>query len=463
MAQRMKILGLKLSNYRQFKDFYLDLIDTNDKPLNNVCLIGVNGTGKSTILYLISQFLEYGQPVWPDKKDSDSPLSCIAIRFALDNQRFWILKSHVTGKEVLILPDNISAGKQWSRFWEAKTAAAIKQAHKSFIFYARSLDREGLFEQVQLKKNSSDLAIYAAPDGQSLLPGELPKTSLDNALGLLDTMEAFQLSSYSQLQEFWNVLIYQIKKRERDYQIFLADPEVQKLTVADAREQFDTTHPEILTELAVQWNLILEKAGLVFDIENAKIPIQAKENLQVYIKSAKNGIQIPYNSLSTGIRNFIFRLGHIYSLYFNRTVERGFLLIDEPEASLFPDLLYDIIERYKSIITNTQFFVATHSPIIAAQFKPEERIILEFNDDHYVTCRRGISPEGDDPNDLLVNDFIVRSLYGKEGLKQWDRYLELRRIIPNIEDPQEKRERLAEYARIGNTYNFAEHEISGET
>jgi len=85
--------------------------------------------------------------------------------------------------------------------------------------------------------------------------------------------------------------------------------------------------------------------------------------------------------------------------------------------------------QFIAIIHNTQLFVATHSEIIAAQFKPSERIRLQFEDDGSVTWRRGISPEGDDPNDLLLNDFAVRSLYGKAGIKQWRRFLQLRREI----------------------------------
>jgi predicted ATPase len=197
----------------------------------------------------------------------------------------------------------------------------------------------------------------------------------------------------------------------------------------------------------------------VFDTKNVKVPYQSDENLEAYVKLKSTGETIPHNSLSTGIRNFIFRFGHIYSLYFNRKIERGFLLIDEPELSLFPDLLYDIIERYKSIIHNTQFFVATHSPVIAAQFQAKERIILEFDDHTTVQWRRGISPEGDDPNDLLVNDFAVRSLYGKKGIEQWEKFLRLRREIAAATDPQTKLTLLDEYAKIGNAYNFAPDEI----
>jgi hypothetical protein len=205
--------------------------------------------------------------------------------------------------------------------------------------------------------------------------------------------------------------------------------------------------------------MILERAGLYLDVDEAKIPIQLNENLQAYIKSRHTDARIKYDLLSTGIRNFLFRLGHIYTLYFQRNIKRGFLLVDEPEASLFPDLLYDIIDRYIAVTQNTQFFTATHSPIIASQFRDTERFVLSFGDDGYVKATRGISPEGDDPNDLLLRDFGVRSLYGQKGVESWNRFLELRRLVKAEADPEKKAELLTECTDIGNKYNFAPDEI----
>lgn len=76
-----------------------------------------------------------------------------------------------------------------------------------------------------------------------------------------------------------------------------------------------------------------------------------------------------------------------------------------------------------------------------------------------MTWRRGVSPEGDDPNDLLVNDFAVRSLYPKKGVQQWERFLQLRRQIVVTEDPTLKRALMSEYAQLGNAYNFDPDEI----
>lgn len=52
------------------------------------------------------------------------------------------------------------------------------------------------------------------------------------------------------------------------------------------------------------------------------------------------------------------------------------------------------------------------TPIVAAQFRPEERVILDFDQAYHVRAKRGVSPVGDDPNDVLEKDFEVRSIDG---------------------------------------------------
>jgi hypothetical protein len=103
--------------------------------------------------------------------------------------------------------------------------------------------------------------------------------------------------------------------------------------------------------------------------------------------------------------------------------------------------------------------MATHSEIIAAQFRPEERFRLSMQDDGSVTVRPGVSPEGDDPNDVLRNDFGVRSLNGTKGEEMWDRFRKLRRLLKTEKDPLRKNEIAEEYLQIGRAYNFSPAEI----
>lgn len=195
----------------------------------------------------------------------------------------------------------------------------------------------------------------------------MPKTNLSEALSLFHRQASYHIINSETIHEFWKRLIYLIKKREGDLKAFEALEQNQDRTIREVRKAFDQENPMILEELGALWNKILDQAGLEFDVKNASNPIQLTDNLRAYIKLKNNtNGQMAYKELSTGIRNFIFRLRHIYTLYFNQEVKNGILLVDEPETSLFPDFLYDLISYYLKIIHNTQFFVATHNPLIAA-------------------------------------------------------------------------------------------------
>ena len=83
------------------------------------------------------------------------------------------------------------------------------------------------------------------------------------------------------------------------------------------------------------------------------------------------------------------------------------------------------MDNYQKIAPEAQFIVATHSPFIAAAFEPEERFILYFDEDGKVAVRRGESPIGDDPNDMLKNDFGI-NYYNKYGKAAYKEYLKLK-------------------------------------
>ncbi len=328
--------------------------------------------------------------------------------------------------------------------------------------------QKGKWFEDWLKENgtdANDIAAIAAEKGSNvhnaierMLNGDEPVWIQENGYVNYSLQEWKMIIRFA---DFWNTVIYHLKKRENDFREFESLPENQIKSVKEVRELFDKQHQDILKALAKIWNKILTKASLEFDYENAKNPIQLTDNLQAYIRLKNSKEHIGYNQLSTGIRNFIFKLGHIYALYFNRNVESGFLLVDEPENSLFPDFLYDLVDVYTSITKNTQIFMATHNPIIAAQFQPYERFILEFEEGTgHVKVRRGTTPVGDDPNDILIKDFGIRSILGREGVAKWERYIELKTLIPLEHDPAHKNSMLEEFMQIGSDYNFAADAVS---
>lgn len=171
-----------------------------------------------------------------------------------------------------------------------------------------------------------------------------------------------------------------------------------------------------LISFANYFNPILKKFNLEVDLINTEYPIP--------IKSGNNDQIIPISSLSTGTKGLLLSMFPIYEL----NTANSMILLDEPERSLFPDIQIDLISHYQALAPDAQLIVATHSPFIAAAFEPEERFILFFDESGRVGVRRGESPIGDDPNDILRNDFHV-DYYNDFRKKAYRKYLDLKNRV----------------------------------
>lgn len=443
----MKISKIIIPSYNQFQSFEIDLTYPENhqkagQPLEKVCFIGKNGTGKSTILELINSILRTNCN-YPILGNSSELSRKIILKTQYSYKSFYLINSSsiTYSNNPKYILDSIEKDNSFSN--EILLMKSSINGNYG-VSYLNSISDKFTIDNTNylFKNNSNDLVIYSPSKSSKndlISISDVPQVTLNQALELFKEFSFYQEVSNQNISEFWKLLIYLIKKREDEYNTFQNLEENQDKTIRELKQDFDKNNPEILQKISEIWNLILDKAGLEFDYKNASNPIQLNDNLKAYIKIKNTNEIVPYNNLSTGIRNFIFRIGYIYSLYFNRNIDRGFLLIDEPENSLYPDFLYDLIEIYQKISKNTQIFVATHSPIIATQFEPEERIILEFNEDGNVTAHKGISPTGDDPNDILKNDFTVRNVLGKEGLEKWNRFIKLKSLIKNAQNSKDKK------------------------
>lgn len=435
----MKITKIIIKNFQQFQNFELDFTypighPKAGLPLDKVCFIGSNGTGKTTLLNSLYYFFK---GTLNNEK--------IIIKFLSHDKEYYYCNGD-------IYDVSITENENWIDIIHRYNNPILsdRNSPRKYLEYA------GFTHLVQEK---TDLVIYSPSESYNSFQGtfDMPNTNLNEALKRFNSKNTIHhIVNSDTIKDFWAELIYLVKKRESDYESFQNLPDNQEKTVGQVKKLFNKSNPLILEELATLWDKILDKAGLEFDAESASIPIQLNENLKAYIK-LKNGnrLSIGYGQLSDGIRNFIFRVGHIYALYFNNNIHNAILLMDEPENNLYPDFLYDIVQIYCDITKNTQVFMATHSPIVAAQFEPEERIILSFEQDGIVTARKGTTPTGDDPNDMLVRDFGVRNIMGKKGVEMWERYLELHSRIKSEKDQLQKEALIDEFMKIGFDYNFS--------
>lgn len=446
----MKICKIFIKKYQQFKNFDLDFTcpDTG-LPLEKICFIGKNGTGKTTLLNLLKEALlglEKGHLGQID-----------FLKIYIEGHFYYILQ-----QEKLQIFKTDKEDSFWHFFIKNEKTGSKKFFQEIDNHKLSKNETQSLLNRIIFKNNSNQVVIHAPAESNQAYQKieDVPSTNLNQALNLFQDFPFYHTIAAEHVHDFWKLLIFLIKKRENDFREFEKREENLDKTVRQVNREFDKTNPVILEKVGQIWNKILRSAGLEFDTEDASNPIQLNDNLKAYIRLISSKEKIEYHQLSTGIRNFIFKLGHLYALYFNRKIEAGFLLVDEPESSLFPDFLYDLIDTYFNITQNTQFFVATHHPIIAAQFQAYERFILTFNEDKFVEARKGLTPVGDDPNDILIQDFSIRNILGKEGIKSWERFIKLKTLIPLQQDKKVKKTMIEEFMKIGNAYNFAINEIS---
>jgi len=207
-------------------------------------------------------------------------------------------------------------------------------------------------------------------------------------------------------------------------------------------EKWAADNENPLIRFANYFDPILKKLNLEIDLVNTEYPIPIRSKIT-------NDDVVPISSLSTGTKSLLLSMFPLFELDTTDSI----ILLDEPEGSLFPDMHMQLINHYKNIAPASQLIIATHSPFIAAAFEPEERFILNFDKEGKVAIRRGISPIGDDPNDILMNDFKV-DYYNEFGKKAYQEYLHLKRKVAEEPEIEKKKELVVELAELGDKYNF---------
>ncbi|MBP9882957.1 MAG: AAA family ATPase [Chitinophagales bacterium] len=469
----MKLCRIIIADYQQFKLFDLDFRTQDGRIPDKICFIGKNGTGKTTLLKLIASFIQnLKHGVDDDSYFTQNPTdkNRFIFEFEYNDKRYFcafFLKSF--------------NGKQWKTFpkilLDTSALQELGLSYEDLLFSKNSISLDSLFSWSNGLKNqhnttqhkftpynynnpnpiSRELLIYSPAEFSPSWISDLYTSSNRNeAEKFFREFPFYHEITPDHLKDFWGLVTYQRLKRAADRENYRELPENSNKTVSKVESEFNSKNPDFLKELSDLWTMILDEAGIYFDHESARNPIQLNENLVAHFKLKNSGRVIPYHLMSTGIKHLILRLGYMRALYFHRNVISSIMLIDEPENSLYPNLLYNIIETYtnKKKFPNTQSFFATHSPIVAAQFDREERVILDFDDDKNVVYTKGIVPEGDDPNDILIKDFNIESILGEEGVKNWQRFIELKILLNKTNDVRTRKAYLDEYLKIGSNYNF---------
>lgn len=454
----MKITGIEIDEYRQFKDIKFDFTYPADhptkagRPLDKVCFIGQSGTGKTTLLNIIWNFFiinDDGYQLYKRKQ-----LNRIN---SLDPYRVFekvAVTANANGKSVRFDNHNfksyedslfenlsvIASSVEW--LLESQIQGEVEIANKLCLY----VDDSSINHSYTLtaNRNESDFGnkVYVANSNDIFLANE----KREEIIAKLINSKVMALQSLDS-RYLWNYLLNDIDRYDENLKKIAIDL-IQKNgsfspnRLADKLNKWQEENPNPKIDIAYNClNPILGNFFLEVDIEGTEAPIVIK---------TQSGIALTYDTLSTGTKQLLATAIPIYKSH----IENGVVLFDEPERSLFPDIQRILIRYYTSLAPEAQFFFATHSPIIASAFEPCERFILYFNENGEVKCRNGVAPEGDDPNDVLSEDFGLDELMLKPGLDAYQRYRNLFIEIKNEKDPVRQKELIVEQAKLGDLYKF---------
>ncbi|NHN26023.1 AAA family ATPase [Flavobacterium jejuense] len=438
----MKISKLHIEQFRHLENLAFDftypedfhIVEKRGKALDKICFIGQSATGKTGLLELIEQY--------------HSNLNNLIITSDLENNLYFsnsdfnIIKGNVNfvseKKQIFISKDKLTCKNDidtynYSYIETGNFDSFLKDEEKKFLFYLKS----NLISDRNIEiftKNPVDL--FEKYPGIENLRGLKHIYSKSNSIIFDENVSA----------DLWllilnEILIYRKKFTQKMAELLheglLSNPD--KLSIEFKKWQKE--NPNKIEKFAKKFNPILERLNLEVDLVNTEyvIPIANKRNEEI----------IPIQNTSTGTKGLLLSFLPLFKLDSKDSI----ILIDEPERSLYPDMQMDLMDYYQNLAPEAQFIVATHSPFVAASFEPDERFILYFDNEGKVAVRRGSSPIGDDPNDMLKNDFDI-NYYNKFGEEAYKKYLKLKEDLANEKDPTKKKELLLETVKLGDTYNF---------
>lgn len=181
----------------------------------------------------------------------------------------------------------------------------------------------------------------------------------------------------------------------------------------------------------------------------------------IFVSTSESPEGVDFKLLSEGYKDLIGTIGYLIKRLAEAYPDKTDNLLNQPAICLFDEIdtffhpkwqrkiLNILIGKFKNVL----FIVTTHSHLVAADCEPENRIILKQIGKKIVPLQ-GISPAGIDANTILINDFEMKSNYGKKALYAWDRFTELENLIKEETVEYNKKKLLKEYFDIANNYNF---------
>ncbi len=369
----MRISKIEIIDYNQFKNFSVDLTYPKGHkkagmPLDKVCFIGQSGTGKTTLLNLIRSIVSHG---------------LIDKSYVNKNMKHIIAETHF-GENSLNRHIEIKNGivtEKIDKIVNVRKRGVKDQDKKEFLLSYYSDDAKILISfPAEINTDFNTILREKKTDNDALIFTQAVSEEPHDETNENTLKFKFFDFEINNVKEIWDNILKDIQKfrvSQLSYRNEIASKMENGMIDADKwiedLKKWKEENPNPLKDLADKLNIILNKFNLEIKPES---DFKSAEDLKFIKVHQIKGDEIPNNFWSTGTKQLILTATPLIK----SNTDKSIVLIDEPERSFYPDIQQEIINFYTKLAPNAQFFIATHSPIIASSFEPWEIVELKFNE-----------------------------------------------------------------------------------
>lgn len=350
----MKIRKIHIKEYNGLKNLNINF-KSNDKILDTIILIGVNGSGKTRILESIYHCFKIFKSTIVDLELFYEKNENEVLESLMDSEGLTEIEKEMQ-KDI----DYIDCLRNIKYYNEDYKEGKNQNINSKII--SQSFKKLKIFPKI----------IY--------VPTEINFQKVEIASPML-------VQEYSFLNIVDSILI-------KDVPSYIATRIMEM-----ANEQENTPMGEIRAAVFKEINEIFEILDL--DIKISGISKNAK-SIPIFTNSA--GDKFDINELSSGEKQLFLRTLAIKML----NPENSIILIDEPELSLHPKWQQRIVDVYRKIGKNNQIIIATHSPHILGSVKKENIMLLDKDDEGKIEIKTGdeLYDSYGQPTDRVLKDIM---------------------------------------------------------
>lgn len=373
----MNIHKIFIEDYKCLKNFTLEvpINKANDeKGITPLVLVGLNGTGKSSLLEALAIMFNYQ---YSNKKTSKEKING-EIKYSLLEDEIFTLRNNrlsptkefpeIDKPEYLIAYSSGLNNKTMSdkfikinnEYYDALKSSATNDKTLNIEGINQSRERKAMYIDYNVNKYLFLSLFLFKKERLSEIFSEVKELDIKIPISLEIRWVKPRFDLPSEMQDFLNILSKlniskKSSKEENIYEIDLSDndfiKELENLNINDAITFF---------KLIDSFELLNNKSKAKFEITN------------IQIKLSDNQI-IDYECLSDGQHQLIHVLGIL--LMFEET--KALILLDEPDTHLNPALRAKFISLVNKVVESKkpQIIIATHSPFIIGD-TPRENIRL---------------------------------------------------------------------------------------